>query len=92
MNSSRLDEEGNPRRKSAKPGRPRPAAAVRKKPPPRRRPPVLPPSVAATTTEEVVLDADLDEGTETPEAAAPMGLKRRAAPTPVRRPRTGNGA
>ena len=33
-----LDEEGNPRRKSGKPTRARPAAAVRKKPPARRRP------------------------------------------------------
>src|ERR1700729_970517 len=35
-----LDEEGNPRRKSGKPPRARPAAAVRKKAPPRRRPAV----------------------------------------------------
>src|SRR5580658_2854491 len=37
-----LDAEGNPRRKSARPGgRPKPAAAVRRKAPPRRRPAVV---------------------------------------------------
>src|SRR6202453_728106 len=48
-----LDEEGNPRRKSARPGRPKPNnAAVRRKAPPRRRPAVvLPPSVIAGADE-----------------------------------------
>src|ERR1700723_2376125 len=41
-----LDEEGNPRRKSARPGRPKPVATVRRKTPPRRRPAVIPPSAA----------------------------------------------
>ncbi len=54
-----LDEEGNPRRKSARPGRPKPAAAVRRKTPPRRRPAV---DTAAPrrqrSTEDAGLEAD----------------------------------
>jgi small subunit ribosomal protein S2 len=86
-----LDEEGNPRRKSGKPGRPRPAAAVRKKTPPRRRPAIAPvAAVAATAVEEPGLEAELDDTPETPEGATPpMGLKRRASTTPARRPRSG---
>jgi small subunit ribosomal protein S2 len=92
-----LDAEGNPRRKSARPGnRPKPAAAVRRKAPPRRRPAVLPPSVAAVVTEEAVLESELDE-TEVAEApsetagatatSAPIGVKRRpGAPQARRRP------
>jgi small subunit ribosomal protein S2 len=94
-----LDAEGNPRRKSARPGnnRPKPAAAVRRKAPPRRRPAsVLPPSVAAVVTEEAVLESELDE-TEVAEApsetagatatSAPIGAKRRTgAPQARRRP------
>src|SRR3984885_9114682 len=42
-----LDEEGNPRRKSTRPGRPKPVANVRRKTPPRRRPAVIPPAGGA---------------------------------------------
>ena len=84
-----LDEEGNPRPKSGRPGRPRPAAAVRnKKPAARRRPAAAPPSVAATA-EDVALDADIDDTGEPAPAAAPMGLKRRSNAGPARRPRSG---
>jgi small subunit ribosomal protein S2 len=86
-----LDEEGNPRRKSGRPQRPKPAAAVRKKTPVRRRPPVLP----AVAVEEATLDAEIDEGAEPAEPAAgatPTTLKRRSTPGQVRRPRSGNGA
>jgi small subunit ribosomal protein S2 len=97
-----LDEEGNPRRKSARPSRQKPAANVRRKTPPRRRPPVLPPSVI-TAAGDASLEADLDEGAEPSETAgtaagtaappAPIGIKRRPGSTgPQRRPRSGNGA
>jgi small subunit ribosomal protein S2 len=84
-----LDEEGNPRRKSGKPARRPPAAAVRKKAPARRRPPVAAvPAVAAV--EEPGLEAELDDTPETPEGATPpMGLKRRTNAGPARRPRSG---
>ena len=84
-----LDEEGNPRRKSGKPARRPPAAAVRKKAPARRRPPVAAvPAVAAV--EEPGLEAELDDTPETPEGATPpMGLKRRTSAAPARRPRSG---
>jgi small subunit ribosomal protein S2 len=94
-----LDAEGNPRRKSARPGRPpKPAAAVRRKAPPRRRPAVvLPPSVAAVT-EDAALETELDETevAETPSetagatsTSAPIGVKRRPGAPPARRPRSG---
>jgi small subunit ribosomal protein S2 len=57
-----LDEEGQPRRRSGKPARPRPATAVRKKAPARRRPTTLP--VAAV---EAALESDLEESSETPD-------------------------
>jgi small subunit ribosomal protein S2 len=84
-----LDEEGNPRRKSGRPQRSKPAAAVRKKTPVRRRPPVLP----AAVVEEAAIDPEIDEAAETPEAAAatPTTLKRRSTPGPARRVRSGNG-
>jgi small subunit ribosomal protein S2 len=91
-----LDEEGNPRRKSARPGRPKPAASVRRKAPPRRRPAVLPPSVIAAA-DDVSLEADLDEAAEPSETAgatstsSPIGSKRRPGVAPTRRPRSGNG-
>jgi small subunit ribosomal protein S2 len=89
-----LDEEGNPRRKSARPGRPK---TVRRKTPPRRRPAVIPPSAAAVVADETALEAeaDLDDATETAEPAAapsPIGVKRRTGAGPARRPRSGNGA
>jgi len=84
-----LDEEGNPRRKSGKPGRPRPAAAVRKKAPARRRPAVAP-VAAVAAVEQPGVEAELDDAVETPEGATPpMGLKRRSSATPARRPRSG---
>jgi small subunit ribosomal protein S2 len=98
-----LDEEGNPRRKSGRPQRAKPAAAVRKKTPVRRRPPVLPPAAAAAV-EEGAIDAEIDEGAEGAEGAeggevavpvastAPATLKRRSNAGPARRPRSGNGA
>src|ERR1700689_1141603 len=64
-----LDEEGNPRRKSARPGRPKPVATVRRKTPPRRRPAVIPPSAAAVVADETALEADLDDGAEIAEPA-----------------------
>jgi small subunit ribosomal protein S2 len=92
-----LDEEGNPRRKSARPGRPKPAATVRRKAPPRRRPAVIAPAVAAVVTDEAALEAeaDLDDPAETAEPAAapaPIGVKRRTGAGATRRPRSGNGA
>ena len=101
-----LDEEGNPRRKTGKPGRARPAAAVRKKPPARRRPAVVPAAAPEGASAEApseanleaaldaALDAEIDEvaeASETPAAAAPMGLKRRGNPGTARRPRSGAG-
>jgi len=91
-----LDEEGNPRRKSARPARPKPAASVRRKAPPRRRPAVLPPSVIAVT-DDVSLEAELDEAAEPSETAgttstsSPIGSKRRPGVAQTRRPRSGNG-
>jgi small subunit ribosomal protein S2 len=88
-----LDAEGNPRRKSARPQRPKPSTAVRRKAPPRRRPAVLPPSVIATA-EDVALEADLDEPVEPSETAgatstsAPIGTKRRSGGSQQRRPRS----
>ena len=96
-----LDEEGNPRRKSGKPARTRPAAAVRKKAPVRRRPAVAPPAAAAgapvaaaVPADEAALDAELDDTPDVhvPEAApSTMGLKRRTNTGPARRPRSGGG-
>jgi small subunit ribosomal protein S2 len=90
-----LDEEGNPRRKSARPGRPKPAATVRRKTPPRRRPAVIPPSAAAVVADDVALEAELDDPAEIAEPAAapaPIGVKRRTGTGAARRPRSGNGA
>jgi small subunit ribosomal protein S2 len=92
-----LDEEGNPRRKSSRPQRPKPSAAVRRKAPPRRRPAVLPPSVVIPGAEDVALEADLDEPVEPSETAgatstsAPIGTKRRPGGSQQRRPREGGG-
>jgi small subunit ribosomal protein S2 len=67
-----LDEHGQPRRRSGKPSRPKPAAAVRRKPPARRRPTTQPVAVA-----EAALESDLEESTETPDDAV---SKRRPVP------------
>jgi small subunit ribosomal protein S2 len=96
-----LDEEGNPRRKSARPGRPKPSAAVRRKAPPRRRPAVvLPPSIVAGA-DDAVLETDLDEAVEPSDttvitttstaAPTPIGAKRRTGAAQTRRPRGANG-
>jgi small subunit ribosomal protein S2 len=90
-----LDEEGNPRRKSSRPSRQRPAANVRRKAPPRRRPAVLPPSVVAST-EDAALETDLDETAEPSETAGTTStsapIKRRSSgPTQTRRPRGPGG-
>jgi small subunit ribosomal protein S2 len=90
-----LDEEGNPRRKSARPGRPKPAATVRRKTPPRRRPAVIAPAAAPVVADEGALEAELDDAAEIAEPAAapaPIGVKRRTGAGPARRPRSGNGA
>jgi small subunit ribosomal protein S2 len=89
-----LDEAGNPRRKSARTPRPKPAASVRRKAPPRRRPAVLPPSVIAVA-EDAVLETDLEEAAEPSETAgttstsSPIGTKRRPGAPPPRRRSTG---
>ena len=92
-----LDEEGNPRRKSARPGRAKPVANVRRKAPPRRRPAVVAPAaVAAVVADDAALETELDDPAETAEPAAapaPIGVKRRTGANPARRPRSGgNGA
>ena len=86
-----LDEAGNPRKKSARSGRPRPSAAVRKKPGAggRRRPP----AVAGAPVPEggpVVDDEDLDAEEVARAAAAAVGPTP-AQPTPPRRPTGGAG-
>ena len=85
-----LDEAGNPRKKSARSGRPRPAAAVRKKPGAggRRRPPVTAPVVEGVVP--VVDDEDLDAEEVARAAAAAVGPIP-AQPTPPRRPTGGAG-
>jgi small subunit ribosomal protein S2 len=86
-----LDEAGNPRKKSARSGRPRPAAAVRKKPGAggRRRPPVAAgPIVEGAPV--VVDDEDLDAEEVARAAAAAVGPIP-AQPTPPRRPTGGGG-
>jgi len=77
-----LDEAGNPRKKAAKGGRPRPAANVRKKAPSRRRPGVpgaAPDEVAAEVPESSGIAHDLDA--EDPAlVAAAVGLSRLRCP------------
>jgi small subunit ribosomal protein S2 len=99
-----LDEEGNPRRRSGKPARARPAAAVRRKSAPRRRPAVPPPAPAAAPgaapadEAAAAIEAELDESAEEqdtgdrPPATAPMGLKRRTGPTGSQRRSRGGAA
>src|ERR1700704_318904 len=56
-----LDEAGNPRKKAARGGRPRPQAAVRKKAAARRRPAAVPAPAGVEATELVAdVDDDLD--------------------------------
>ena len=84
-----LDEAGNPRKKAARGGRPRPAANVRKKAPARRRPAAVPTPAGGEATEVVDVEDDLD--VEDPAlVAAAVGLPP-VAPTPTvdRRPPAG---
>jgi small subunit ribosomal protein S2 len=84
-----LDEAGNPRKKSAKGGRPRPAAAVRKKAAAggRRRPAITAPVVEGAP---VIDDEDLDAEEVAAAAAAAVGPTP-AQPAPARRPAPGAG-
>jgi small subunit ribosomal protein S2 len=83
-----LDEAGNPRKKSARGARPRPAASVRKKAAGgRRRPPVTAPVPEGGP---VVDDEDLDAEEVAAAAAAAVGPTP-AQPTPPRRPTGGGG-
>jgi small subunit ribosomal protein S2 len=83
-----LDEAGNPRKKSARSGRPRPAAAVRKKAGGgRRRPPV---AVPVPEGGPVVDDEDLDAEEIAAAAAAAVGPTP-TQPQPARRPAGGGG-
>jgi hypothetical protein len=84
-----LDEAGNPRKKAARGGRPRPAANVRKKAPARRRPAAIPTPAGAEATEVPEVEDDLD--VEDPAlVAAAVGLPPVApAPTTDRRPPAG---
>jgi small subunit ribosomal protein S2 len=91
-----LDEQGAPRRRSAKPATRARPAAVRRRAPARRRPPALPAAAAAaaaaTTSEEAsAAEGELDDAVDVDEAAAaptPMTSKRRSGPGPARRPRS----
>jgi small subunit ribosomal protein S2 len=84
-----LDEAGNPRKKAARGGRPRPAANVRKKAPARRRPAAVPIPAGVEATEVPEVEDDLD--VEDPAlVAAAVGLPPVApAPTTDRRPPQG---
>ena len=83
-----LDEAGNPRKKSAKGARPRPAAAVRKKAGGgRRRPPVAVPVPEGGPS---VDDEDLDAEEVAAAAAAAVGPIP-TPPQPTRRPSGGAG-
>jgi small subunit ribosomal protein S2 len=77
-----LDESGQPKKKSARGGRPRPQATVRKKAPPRRRvaplkAPVTEGAEPAAVAEVDDLDDADDTTTTTPERAAPVAAPRR---------------
>ncbi|MEY2854295.1 MAG: hypothetical protein RL030_1427, partial [Pseudomonadota bacterium] len=82
-----LDEQGNPRRRAARPGRPRPAAAVR------RKPPVAPvgevaaiEAVVAPAAPVEITEAELDEPAV--DVKAPPGGKE-VTGTVRRRPTAG---
>jgi small subunit ribosomal protein S2 len=85
-----LDEAGNPRKKQARGGRPRPAANVRKKAPARRRPNAAVPTPGAETTEVPVdvEDDDLDVEDAAVVAAA-VGIPPVAPVNNDRRPASG---
>ncbi len=92
-----LDENGNPRRKSAR-GRPRPAATVRKKAPARRRPgPARAPAAGVEGAEVAAVPGaeldDLDDGEDAIEAvAATVTLPPVAPVVGARRPGGDGGA
>jgi small subunit ribosomal protein S2 len=77
-----LDEEGNPKKRTAGARRPAPPARGQKKPPPRRKVPVtVVPSVAAVASlDEVEVEADDVDAPDTPPA------ETRPASAPRRRP------
>ena len=87
-----LDEAGNPRKKAARGGRPRPAANVRKKSPARRRPgpAAVPTPAGGEATEAPVEIDDEDLDVEDPAlVAAAVGIPP-VAPAPTdRRPSSG---
>ena len=96
-----LDEEGNPRARSGKPSRTRPAAAVRRKAPARRRPALAPVAVAAAAApvdEAAAIEAELDDSADQEAVAppapttTPMGLKRRPGNTGAPRRSRGGAA
>ena len=80
-----LDEAGNPRRKSPRGGRPRPAAAVRKKAPARRRVPAAAQAPQVPGAEVAAEDEDLEA-----EEVAPV-VAGVAPPPAARRPAGGAG-
>jgi small subunit ribosomal protein S2 len=83
-----LDEAGNPRKKAARGGRPRPQANVRKKAAARRRPGI--PVVPVPTPEGGDVAVDIEEDdldvVDPAEAAAAVGIPAVVTPTPDRRP------
>ena len=84
-----LDEAGNPRKKAARGGRPRPQAAVRKKAAARRRPAAVPAPAGVEAT-ELVADVDDDLDVEDPAvAAAVVGIPPVAPVNTDRRPSGG---
>jgi small subunit ribosomal protein S2 len=84
-----LDEAGNPRKKAARGGRPRPQAAVRKKAAARRRPAAVPAPAGVEPT-ELVADVDDDLDVEDPAiAAAVVGIPPVAPASTDRRPSSG---
>ena len=87
-----LDEAGNPRKKAARGGRPRPAANVRKKSPARRRPgpAAVPTPGAGEATEAPEIDDEGDLDIEDPAlVAAAVGIPPVAPPPTDRRPSGG---
>ncbi len=83
-----LDEAGNPRKKAAKGGRPRPAANVRKKAPARGRRPGAP-GAGADQAGDVSEPSDIADELDSEDpalVAAAVGLQPVAVPAPDRRP------
>src|SRR5712671_4360184 len=81
-----LDEAGNPRKKAARGGRPRPQAAMRKKAAARRRPAAIPAPAGVEPT-DLVADVDDDLDVEDPAVvAAVVGIPPVAPANTDRRP------